>query len=339
MIEIFTTSYYFDMHYDSFIRELILMIPLFFSTIYFIGNELFKIPKKYIDFLLFIQATLVLLSCFLFFRLREFNYYYSDEHTELLSMISYALFFASIFLCEKFDTSVNLPLIFGWCYITFFLFSLCDYNTVKAKGVDVAAIINVLNYQLYFIEFSHFSPYGKIPLKTTKSLHKLLIENHKKTIKYTEYILSIGAPITFLSSITYSVLANLRIINDFSRISRLVELICYTSLSIFFAVISRRIIRVCRSNKTKKIILPYIFAVIATLLIIVINNGLRYLQWNSFWDWIDPLSIWYFIKYDIKYHLNSAWIRYPTVFLGNVITQYTLCWLKNTGNENRKECY
>ncbi len=97
------------------------------------------------------------------------------------------------------------------------------------------------------------------------------------------------------------------------------ELICYSAYCLIVVCISHFIVRKLRKASLAVWLTIFTSAIVATATVILLNNLWHYLDFNRVFKGVDPLAYWYFVKYDLQYAINYAWIRYPLIFLCSLI--------------------
>lgn len=328
-----TSAYsFFNMRSTYLVEELTLLSAVFLSAVFFIGNVIFeRVPKKYVEIIFFIQCVTTLAGCLYLSRLVSFDCYNIEEcFTELSKYVFYASFFLYLFISERFNKSNTLLLFFGGVYIVLTILSLWEYNT--ATITEEVSLANVSLYFLYIFVVDRFTDIDKDgnKLKTKnkpETKPACLFEELKKSVNYMRIILLVGSIIVFVSTTVYLILLNGDYIVNFFE-SRLTELVSYGSLSIFAAILTREMAK-RKNTKTLKIVMPYVMALLVTLIVLLLNNLYHFISFNSMFKWVDPVSFFSFLKEDITYKIFSGWIRYPSVFLCNIILQYAFCLIKN----------
>lgn len=145
-----------------------------------------------------------------------------------------------------------------------------------------------------------------------------------KTRKHIRYMLmlilaSIASTITLkiLNHYMYGYLSP----DDFNK----AELICfiawctcaiYTSALVTQANKNSRIIRICCIIG---------FSIVSTATVYFINSLFHYYEFNSMFNWVNPLPYSHFLAEDITYTYANGWMRYPLVLLANLLANSIVC--------------
>lgn len=76
-----------------------------------------------------------------------------------------------------------------------------------------------------------------------------------------------------------------------------------------------------------KIFLAALFSVISTGTVFFLNNLWKYFDFNAMFDWVNPLSFTYFLKYDLSYSIGLSEFRYPFMLLAVFLLYLLVSWM------------
>lgn len=76
-----------------------------------------------------------------------------------------------------------------------------------------------------------------------------------------------------------------------------------------------------------KISLAALFSIVATGTVFILNNLWKYFDFNAMFDWVNPLSFAYFLKYDLTYSIGFSEFRYPFMLLAVFLLYLLVSWL------------
>ena len=319
----------FELTRPSAFEQIALFLTFLISAIYFLCRELFeKISKKFIERLLLLQCTAALS-----YSLADFRICYLDLNFVYLffEFFIFGAFFVLLYISESFNMSGIPGIIAGYVYIFYSIITSVKNDYISIP--NIAICVSIALYFLYYFDFDsllNFDSQKREDSYITDVFEDTYTESvqrshSKKLIKYIPIAVIV---ILFISSLSYLLLINFDIIYDIIS-HKFAELLCYGSLSMLMAIFSRALVKRFGDNsKAVKIVLPYLFALLATVFVICLNSAYHFIDFNSMFNWIDPVSYSVFIKSDLRYSYLGGWLRYPAVLLFNLILQYAFCHIK-----------
>lgn len=307
-------------------EQIALFLTFLLSVVYFLSAEFFKtISKKYIERLLLLQCITALLYSFAEFRLAYLEFAFMDIFQ---NMFIYGAFYVLLYLSVSFNISEIYALWMGGAYIVLSIINPIIIGNMYIPNMAFCVLIAL--YALFCFTFESLS-YFDLPKSVTIYITDDLYDNtHLKNIKRSrrnkriKIISTVAATIIFILSVSYLLLINFDIMYDVVD-NKPVKILCYGSLSILMVMLSCVLIKISNNSKTVKIIQPYLFAILATLLIICINSAYHFIEFNTIFNWDNPTPYFKFIFSDLTYSHFGGWLRYPAVFLFNIILQYAFC--------------
>lgn len=321
----------------SAFEQISLFFTYFMSVVYFVCTAIFECAsEKFVNTLLLIQCITALCCSFSQFRVSYLDFEFAYMWYE---MFLYCAFYALLYVSENYKLKEFLAFCFGFGYIAYSIIQALENQYISFP--TIASCVAIFLYTVYYFTFDNLSiyiPKNEILYITDDPEYDLLEEKNRIyfNTKRAKNVLIAGLILLFISTFTYLLLLNFGLIYGIIN-NKIVELLCYGSLSILTAMLSRVFVKISNNSKSVRILLPYLLALVTTIAIICLNSFYHFIDFNTMFRWEGITSFPVFVKADIVYSIKGGWLRYTAVLSFNIILHYLMSHIKENNEPQYAE--